>query len=431
MNAQEEQQPAPNQPIDDEDDIIIIEEFDLLELSNENNNLKKELEELKNTKTTENEFIKMKNDLEELQNTKTTEYENIEFARMTKGKFDEMDAERRRKNREIEQLKQNSFTSERETELLNNIKDLEEEVESEENKVAEFKSKWRIEQNRRMRWKKHYDKLEERCYFPNTDDTEEISELKHLNAEEWNSYRGKMLERFNEISLVNKIMKKERKEKVLLDNYLYLQKEYTIEDIGTNNFFYTRNTLKDLVLKYSAHTPVRRDNKKMLAEIIQRNLLIPNIIKIQRRFRYKKTLPIRFIFDITTLRMRLEQLFSESTETERYCLKSIMIENEVVEPNGNIRNTNLDPYTDADDGKRFSMIWTIVLSKENNRYFAGSILTTYEQRLLAQEKYTAKDFNNLKNRFKDINFLDTHTEMGFNRYAFSDAVVKSFVVAES
>ena len=140
---------------------------------------------------------------------------------------------------------------------------------------------------------------------------------------------------------------------------------------------------------------------------------------------------MRFIFNITTLRMKLEKWFAETTTTERYCLNSIMIKDEVIEENGNRRNLNLEPYTDDDDGKRFAMIWTIVLSKHNNRYYAGSILKKHEQITLAQEKYSVKDFYKLKQRFKDITFLDTHTEMGINRYAFSDAVVKSFVIAEN
>ena len=373
----------------------------------------------------------MKEQLEELQNTKTTEYEYIEFARMSKEKFEEMDEEIRNRGREIEHLKENNISEEREKELTDIINDMEIEITEEEKKVAEFTSKWRKEQNTKMYWKKQYNKLKDRCYYTDLTDTNEMNDIKHMCAEDWNDHRGKMLERLNEITELNKIMKKQRKEKVILDNYLYLQKEYTINDIGTTNYYYKREELKNFVEKYTDFKSVKKQNKKDLVKVLQHEFFIPNIMKIQRRFRYRKTLPMRFIFNITTLRMKLEKWFAETTTTERYCLNSIMIKDEVIEENGNRRNLNLEPYTDDDDGKRFAMIWTIVLSKHNNRYYAGSILKKHEQITLAQEKYSVKDFYKLKQRFKDITFLDTHTEMGINRYAFSDAVVKSFVIAES
>jgi hypothetical protein len=377
------------------------------------------------------ELATMKEQLEELQNTKTTEYEYIEFARMSKEKFEEMDEEIRNRGREIEYLKENNISEEREKELTDIINDMEIEITEEEKKVAEFTSKWRKEQNNRMYWKKQYNKLKCRCYYTDLTDSVEMNNIKHMCADDWNDERNKMLERFMEIKELNKIMKKQRKEKVILDNYLYIQKEYTIEDIGTTNYYYKREELKKFVEKYTDFKSVKKQNKKDLVKVLQHEFFIPNIMKIQRRFRYRKTLPMRFIFDITTLRMKLEKWFAETTVNQRNCLKSIMIKDEVVEENGNRRNLNLEPYTDDDDGKRFSMIWTIVLSKHNNRYYAGSILKKHEQITLAQGKYSVKDFNELKDRFKDINFLDTHTGMGINRYAFSDAVVKSFVVAES
>ena len=377
------------------------------------------------------ELAAMKEQLEELQNTKTTEYEYIEFARMSKEKFEEMDAERRQKDREIEELKENNISEEREKELTDIINDMEIEITEEEKKVAEFTCKWRKEQNSRMYWKKEYYKIKSRCFYTDITDKEEMNDIKHLCADDWNDHRNKMLERFMEIKELNKIMKKQRKQKVILDNYLYIQKEYTIEDIGTTNYYYKREELKKFVEKYTDFKSVKKQNKKDLVKVLQHEFFIPNIMKIQRRFRYRKTLPMRFIFDITTLRMKLEKWFAEDIDTAHYCLKGIMIKDEVVEENGNRRNLNLEPYTDDDDGKRFSMIWTIVLSKHNNRYYAGSVLKKHEQITLAQGKYSVKDFNELKDRFKDINFLDTHTEMGINRYAFSDAVVKSFVIAEN
>ena len=269
--------------------------------------------------------------------------------------------------------------------------------------------------------------LKERCFFTDYTNKNDMDKIKNLEYDDWTLKKIVIDERKFQINELSRIVEKQRKEKLILDNYIYLQKDFTYEDIGIKNNIYTRNTLKGYVEKYASYTPSIRENRRMLTEVLQRYLLTPVIILLQRRFKFKKSLPMRFIYDSQSLKNKLLKTFTEN------CIIDIVhYEHIVIDDNDEERDLLKEPYNDDDDARRFTMIHSLVLTKDNRRYFAGSILKREEDLKLARNKFTSKDFAEVYERLPLVSFLDTHTQMGMNRYAFNDPSLSSgFLIVEN
>ena len=267
------------------------------------------------------ELEQVKGELKLLQETKTTENDYLEFCNMAKEQFNAMNST----IRDLKYQLENQLPNQQDTDpddghpiptLQTDIR-LTAEIEELKEQISEEKQKTR-------RYRTKYINCRDKFAYPDINNVGTLDIINDMTKQNFFQWYDKMEKRKNEvINLITKVSNR-RVARNILNCYLYLQKDYTEDDIGITNYFYSRKELVKLInlhgTKYFGHpVPILvRDNRKHLAQILQNCLLRPAIEKLQARFRYKKKhFPIKLVYGFNVILKKLQTTFpNENIQTE-------------------------------------------------------------------------------------------------------------------
>tara|TARA_R110002012_G_scaffold77895_1_gene198632 strand:+ start:419 stop:1435 length:1017 start_codon:yes stop_codon:yes gene_type:complete len=263
-----------------------------------------------------NELAVVKDELKLLKETKTTENDYLEFCNMAKDQFNAMNSTIRDLKHQVENQQHQLQNQQQNTDHLpvpQIITDIRLSAE-----IEELKDELNNEKQLKRRWREKYKKCFKNYHYQNVENETEMKIINDMTQENFLKVYNKIDKKKNELIFLLTILSRRRVEKNILNSYLYLQKDYSEEDIGIKNYCYTRKKLVELVENNVCYTTNVRDNKKYLAEILQNCLLKPAIEKLQARFRYKKKhFPIRLVYSFNVILKKLQKTFpNENIQSE-------------------------------------------------------------------------------------------------------------------